>query len=66
MLDRSMVEVHDERVRVVRLEPEKLVGPAVELEEQNAIDLALAVLASSSHTFKDTFGGFLRRGKDAL
>jgi len=38
-LDRSAVEVHDERARVVRLEPDHLVGPAVELEVQNAIDL---------------------------
>ena len=30
---------------------------------QNEIDLVLAVLASS-HTCKDTFGGFLRRGKE--
>jgi hypothetical protein len=34
MLDRSAVEVHDERARVIRLEYEQLVGPAVELEEQ--------------------------------
>ena len=37
-LDRSAVEVHDERARVVRLEPDHLAGPAVELEEQNAIE----------------------------
>ena len=55
MLDRSAVEVHDKRARVVRVEPEQLVGPAV--------DLVLAVLASS-HTCKGTFGGFLRRGKE--
>ena len=55
-LDRSVVEVHDERARVVRLEPDHLVGPAVELEEQNAIDLVRAVVASS-HTCKETFRG---------
>ena len=62
-LDRSAVEVHDERARVVRLEPDHLVGPAVELEEQNAIDLVPAPLASS-HTCKRRSGGFARRGKE--
>ena len=58
--DRSAVEVHDERARIVRLEPDYLVGPAVELEEQNAIDLVPAPLASS-HTCKRRSGGFARR-----
>ena len=40
--------------RVVRLEAHRLVGPVVALAEQNAIDLAPAVVASS-HTCKDTF-----------
>ena len=62
-LDRSAVEAHDERARVVRLEPDHLVGPAVELEEQNAIDLAPTPLASS-HTCKRRSGGFARRGKE--
>ena len=61
-LDRSAVEVHDERARVVRLEPDHLVGPAVELEEQNAIELVPAPLVSS-HTCKETFGGFVWRGR---
>ena len=66
MLDRSAVEVvHDERAQVVRLEPKQLVGPAVEIEQQNAIDLVLAVLASS-HTCEDTFGGFLRSQREVL
>ena len=61
-LDRSAVEVHDERARVVRLEPDHLVGPAVELEEQNAIDLVRAVVASS-HTCKETFGRLCTEGQ---
>ena len=64
MLDHSAVEVHDERARVVRLEPDHLAGPAVELEEQkNAIGLAPAPLAPS-HTCKRRSGGFARRGKE--
>ena len=61
-LDRSAVEVHDERARVVRLEPDHLVGPAVELEEQNAIDLVRALLASS-HTCKEAFGRLCTEGQ---
>ena len=62
-LDRSAVEVHAERARVVRLEPDQLVGLIVELAEQNAIDLVPAVVASS-HTCKRRLGGFVRRGKE--
>ena len=62
-LDRSAVEVHAERARVVRLEPDQLVGLVVELAEQNAIDLVPAVVASS-HTCKRRLGGFVRRGKE--
>ena len=58
-LDRSAVVVHDERARVVRLEPDQLVGLIVELAEQNAIDLVPAVVASS-HTCKRRLGGFVR------
>ena len=50
-LDRSAVVVHDERARVVRLEPDQLVGLLVELVEQNAIELVPAPLVSS-HTCK--------------
>ena len=50
-LDRSAVEVHAERARVVRLEPDQLVGLLVELVEQNAIELFHAPLVSS-HTCK--------------
>ena len=62
-LDRSAVEVHDERARVVRLEPDQLAGPVVELAEQNAIELVRAPLVSS-HTCKRRLGGFVRRGKE--
>ena len=61
-LDRSAVEVHDERARVVRLEPDHLVAPAVELEVQNAIDLVRAVVASS-HTCKKIFGRLCTEGQ---
>ena len=50
-LDRSAVEVHNERARVVRLEPDQLVGLLVEVVEQNAIELVHAPLVSS-HTCK--------------
>ena len=62
-LDLSAVEVHDERARVVRLEPDQLVGLIVELAEQNAIELVRAPLVSS-HTCKRRLGGFVRRGKE--
>ena len=62
-LDRSAVEVHNERARVVRLEPDQLVGLIVELAEQNAIELVRAPLVSS-HTCKRRLGGFVRRGKE--
>ena len=55
-LDRSAVEVHAERARVVRLEPDQLVGLVVELAEQNAIDLVRAPLVSS-HTCKKMIRG---------
>ena len=45
-LDRSAVEVHAERARVVRLEPDQLVGLLVELVEQNAIELVHAPVES--------------------
>ena len=61
-LDRSAVEVHDERTRVVRLEPDQLVGPVVELAEKNAIKLVRAPLVSS-HTCKRRLGGFVWRGR---
>ena len=52
-----------ERARRVRLGGDYLVGPVVELEEQNAIELVPAPLVSS-HTCKETFGGFVRRGRN--
>ena len=45
------VDIRSELTRVIRLEADRLVGPVVALAEQNAIDLAPAVVASS-HTFK--------------
>ena len=60
-LDRIAVDMSKERARCVRLDGDHLVGPVVELEEQNAIELAPAPLASS-HTCKETFEGFVRRG----
>ena len=65
-LDRSAVEVHAERARVVRLEPDQLVGLVVELAEQNAIELVPAPLVSS-HTCKETFRRLCAEGqKEAL
>lgn len=61
-LDRIAVDTSKERVRRVRLDGDHLVGPVVELEEQNAIELVPAPLVSS-HTCKETFGGFVRRGR---
>ena len=61
-LDRSAVEVHNERARVVRLEPDQLVGLLVELAEQNAIDLVRAPLVSS-HTCKKMIRGIAAEGQ---
>ena len=61
-LDRSAVVVHDELARVVRLEADRLVGPMVALVEQNAIDLAPAVVASS-HTCKKMIRGIAAEGQ---
>ena len=61
-LDLSAVEVHDERARVVRLEPDQLVGLVVELAEQNAIDLVPAVVASP-HTCKKMIRGIAAEGQ---
>ena len=61
-LDRIAVDMSKERARGVRLDGDHLVGPVVELEEQNAIELVPAPLVSS-HTCKETFGGFVRRGR---
>ena len=61
-LDRSAVEVHAERARVVRLEPDQLVGLVVELAEQNAIDLVRAPLVSS-HTCKKMIRGIAAEGQ---
>ena len=60
--DRITVDMSKERARRVRLGGDYLVGPVVELEEQNAIELVPAPLVSS-HTCKETFGGFVRRGR---
>ena len=62
-LDRIAVDTSKERVRRVRLDGDHLVGPVVELEEQNAIELVPAPLASS-HTCKRRLGGCVRRGKE--
>ena len=56
------VDIRNELTRVVRLEADRLVGPVVALAEQNAIDLAPAVLASS-HTCKETFRGIAAEGQ---
>ena len=61
-LDRIAVDMSKERARSVRLDGDHLVGPVVELEEHNAIELVPAPLVSS-HTCKETFGGFVRRGR---
>ena len=61
-LDRIAVDMSKERARGVRLDGDHLVGPVVELEEHNAIELVPAPLVSS-HTCKETFGGFVRRGR---
>ena len=50
------VDIRNELTRVVRPHADRLVGPVVALAEQNAIDLAPAVVASS-HTCKETFRG---------
>ena len=56
------VDIRSELTRVVRLEADRLVGPVVALAEQNAIDLAPAVVASS-HTCKETFRGIAAEGQ---
>ena len=56
------VDIRSELTRVVRLEADRLVGPVVALAEQNAIDLARAVVASS-HTCKETFRGIAAEGR---
>ena len=56
------VDIRSELTRVVRLEADRLVGPVVALAEQNAIDLAPAVVASS-HTCKETFIGIAAEGQ---
>jgi hypothetical protein len=56
------VGIRSELTRVVRLEADRLVGPVVALAEQNAIDLAPAVVASS-HTCKETFRGIAAEGQ---
>ena len=61
-LDRIAVDTSKERARRVRLDGDHIVGPVVELEEQNAIELVPAPLVSS-HTCTETFGGFVRRGR---
>ena len=61
-LDRIAVDMSKERARGVRLDGDHLVGPVVELDEHNAIELVPAPLVSW-HTCKETFGGFVRRGR---
>lgn len=61
-LDRSAVVVHDERARVVRLEPDQLVGLIVELAEQNAIDLVPAPCLAA-HLRKQTIRGIAAEGQ---
>ena len=56
------VDIRSELTRVVRLEADRLVGLVVALAEQNAIDLARAVVASS-HTCKETFRGIAAEGQ---
>ena len=56
------VDIRSELTRVARLEADRLVGPVVVLAEQNAIDLARAVVASS-HTCKETFRGIAAEGQ---
>ena len=56
------VDIRSELTRVVRLEADRLVGPVVALAEQNAIDLAPVVVASS-HTCKETFRGIAAEGQ---
>ena len=57
------VDIRSGLTRVVGLEADRLVGPVVALAEQNAIDLARAVVASSSHTCKETFRGIAAEGQ---
>ena len=57
------VDIRIELTRVVRLEADRLVGPVVALPEQNAIDLAPAVVASSHNTCKETFRGIAAEGQ---
>ena len=65
-LDRIAVDMSKERARGVRLDGDHLVGPVVELEEQNAIELVPAPLVSS-HTCKETFRRLCAEGqKEAL
>ena len=56
------VDIRSALTRVARLEADRLVGPVVALAEQNAIDLAPAVVASS-HTCKETFRGIAAEGQ---
>ena len=56
------VDIRSELTRVVRLEADRLVGQVVALAEQNAIDLAPAVVVSS-HTCKETFRGIAAEGQ---
>ena len=57
------VDIRSELTRVVRLEADRLVGPVVAIAEQNAIDLAPAVVASSHTTCKETFRGIAAEGQ---
>ena len=61
-LDRIAVDMSKERARGVRLDGDHLVGPVVELEEQNAIELVPAPLVSS-HTCKETFRRLCAEGQ---
>ena len=56
------VDVSRERARLVGLEPDRLVGQVAALAEQNPIDLAPAVVASS-HTCKKMIRGIAAEGQ---
>ena len=53
------VDICSELIRVVRPEADRLVGPVVALAEQNAIDLAPVVVASSHTPSKSRSEAFL-------
>ena len=61
-LDRIAVDMSKERARGVRLDGDHLVGPVVELDEHNAIDLVPAPCLAA-HLCKQTIRGIAAEGQ---